>query len=512
MKSYIKLNNNNEHLSIGNLFRIIKTLSKNKSAAKASEVFCTLFEIETINDTTVNNYCVGCRGIGNEYKQIYINKERKYQHNEEEFTDIIINLLSIIDGQVYIVDNNKIDFINKNESANELCKKLYNLVKNDKSIPKENKDHMIELYKTNRIYLSLVEELIYIVLYKKQPIYEDELKREVIENVLSDTSISSNALQEYLSLKLREGINYYYSLKKLANEGNAYAAFELGTNEYYGYTSGEPRYDKAYEFLINAANNNHAAANNIIGNMFINGQIGNKSQNDLLKGYEYIIKAFELGNIAASNTIGNMYLKGIYPLEKNENQAINYFNIGIENNYAYSYNNMGKIYENKQDYQKAFDYYKKSADLGESWACNKVGEYYRLGILELNNQEAFKYYNQALDNNSNVLCYYAYYNLAKYYYLTGCEDIVLIPNKEKALRYLEIASKHNIYEATIEIFYYYIKEYLNKKEPSIYENILKYKKLIEDNPKYNIELNNKIEQELKRITNIKQIDISIIGE
>ncbi len=510
MKSYIKLNNNNDHLSLGNLFRIIKSLSKNKTAAKASEVFCTLFEVESINDTTVNNYCVGCRGIGNEYKQIYINKERKYHNNKEEFTDILINLLSIIDGQVYIIDHNKIHFINNNESAQELSKKLYNLSKNDKYIPKETKELIGELYKDHKTYELLIEEIIYIVLYKKQPIYEDELKREVIENVLSDTSISSNALQEYLSLKLREGINYYYSLKKLANEGNTYALFELGTNEYYGYTSGTPRYDKAYEYLINAANNNHAAANNIIGNMYLKGEIGNKSQNDLLKGYDFIIKAFELGNIAAANTLGKMYLNGIFPLEKDEQQAINYFNIGIDNNYAYSYNNMGIIYEKRNDLKQAFNYYKKSAELGESWACNKVGEYYRKGIIEQNNHEAYKYYNQALDNNSNVLCYYAYYNLAKYYYLNGCEDIVLVPNKQKALRYLEEASNHNIYEATIEIFYYYIEEYLNNKDKNIYDNIIKYKTLIENNPKYDLKIKELIEKQLYKISNKPKIDLSII--
>ena len=111
MKAFIKLNDNDEHLSIGNLFRIIKLLAKNKASAKASEVFCTLFEVEYINDTTVNNYCVGCRGIGSQYKQIYLTKERRYATNKEEFTDIIINLLSIIDGQLHIIDSNKIDFI-----------------------------------------------------------------------------------------------------------------------------------------------------------------------------------------------------------------------------------------------------------------------------------------------------------------------------------------------------------------------------------------------------------------
>ena len=42
------------------------------------------------------------------------------------------------------------------------------------------------LIKDNKIYECLVEELIFIVLKKRQPIYEDELKKEVFENILNE--------------------------------------------------------------------------------------------------------------------------------------------------------------------------------------------------------------------------------------------------------------------------------------------------------------------------------------
>ena len=66
------MNNNDEHLSFGNLFRIVKDSSRSKVSVLQSELFCTLFELEGINDTIVNNYCVGCRSIGYIYKQIYL--------------------------------------------------------------------------------------------------------------------------------------------------------------------------------------------------------------------------------------------------------------------------------------------------------------------------------------------------------------------------------------------------------------------------------------------------------
>ena len=49
-KSYIRLNDNDNHLSIGNIFRVIKELSKNKASALQSEIFCVLFNIDFINE------------------------------------------------------------------------------------------------------------------------------------------------------------------------------------------------------------------------------------------------------------------------------------------------------------------------------------------------------------------------------------------------------------------------------------------------------------------------------
>ena len=66
-KKYIKMNVDDNHLSFGNLCRLIKLQAKNKSSAMQSEVFCTLFNVDSINDTTINNYCVGVRGINDDY-------------------------------------------------------------------------------------------------------------------------------------------------------------------------------------------------------------------------------------------------------------------------------------------------------------------------------------------------------------------------------------------------------------------------------------------------------------
>lgn len=505
-KQYIKMNNNDEHLSLGNLFRVVKDSSKNKTSALQSELFCILFDLESINDTTVNNYCVGCRGIGSSYKQIYLNKEKRYNKDINEFTDNIIGLLSIVDGVIYKSINNKIDFINNNDSARVIASKLYNLAKNDKQIIKEFTNKLFMLIDDNKIYECLVEELLFIVLHKKQPVYEDELKVEVFEDVLRDTSISSISLQEYLSLKLREGINYDYSMKKLAEAGNAYANFEIGSNEYYGFFAGYPRYNVALEYLEKAASMDHASANYMIGNMYIRELLGNGSNLELEKGYSYLEKSYKLGNVAASNLIGNMYSKGIYPLEKDLDKAIEYYKKAADNNYAYAINNLGKIEEEKGNVDEAYEYYFKSALLGESWACNKVGEYYRL--IKLDMEQAYYYYNKSLESNCRTVCYYAYYNLAKYFYKNGTDKVE--KDNNKYLNYLDIASNNGILIATIELFYYYCSEYLNNKKNELLEKINYYKEVIECNKEYNDNLRIDIESKLNEIVKKKAIDISCI--
>ncbi len=509
-KPYIKLNDNEENLSLGNLFRYIKEMAKNRVSALQSELFCIIFSVDSINDTTVNNYCVGCRSIGADYKQIFINKEKRYRKDEEEFVDIVMSILNILDGVVHKVETNKIGFINDSDSAGLLVRKLYNLAKNDRQVPEDFKDNIYRLMEEKKIYNCLVELLIYIVLYKKQPLYEDELKREVLENVLNDTSISSVSLQEYLSLKLREGINFDYSMKKLAENGNAYASFELGTDEYYGYVTGVPRYSRALEYLKKAAEASHASANYMTANIYIRGLVGNKSKEELEKGYAYLVRAEELGNIAAANLIGNMYYEGIYPLDRDIKKAKDYYKKAGDANYVFALNNLGKIEEKEGNLDKAYEYYMKSADLGESWACNKIGEAYRTGVLEQDMHKAYEYYVKALDCNYRVINYYAFYNLAKYYYLNGFDTIKA--DRTKAVEYLKIASENGVLDASIDLFYLYASEYIKKKDQYHYDRLMHYKKVIEGHKNYNLDIKNDIEKKLSELRNKKEISIKSIDD
>ena len=100
-KKYIKLNNNNNHLSLGNFCRIVKEISQNKNFANQTNIFCTIINIDSANESTINNYCIGCRSIGTTYKETYQNYKYQYTKNNNYMLDIILNLISILDGYIY---------------------------------------------------------------------------------------------------------------------------------------------------------------------------------------------------------------------------------------------------------------------------------------------------------------------------------------------------------------------------------------------------------------------------
>lgn len=508
MKKYIKLNNSNNHLSWGNFTRIVKEYSTNKTSAMQVEIFCTIFNIPDIGDTTVNNYCTGARSINDEYKQIYLTYKKKYNKDKNILLETIINLLSIIEGNI-ITTSDKLSYINNCGTLKTICQKLYNISKNDKDVLTTFTETINNLIKENNLYEATTNILFYIILEKKQPIYEEDIKIEIIENILSNTNISSNELEEYLNLKFTEGVNYNYSLNKLIENKNSYALYEMGINEYKGYIKGHPRYDISYKYFEEASIKNHPSSYYIMSKMYYDKLIGEGTEEELMQAYNNLNKAIELKSIPAINTLGLLYLNGTYPVKKDIKKAINCFKEASKYNYAYAYNNLGKIHEAKKEYKKAIEYYEKSANLGESWALNKLGEFYRLGIhVKKDMHKAFNYYNKAIEVPIDNMCFHAYYNLARYFYLTG--NVVLTKDIKKALEYLNIASDHKHINSSILLIYLYTKKYLVTKSENTLNKVKELIKLVEDHPEYNPEKKKDIEYNLKKIKEDNKINLDII--
>lgn len=468
------MNNNQKHLSLGNLCRVVKELSQNKSFANQTEIFYTLFNIDNVSDSTVNNYCIGYRSIGTEYRQIYIKLKKEYQKDESVFDGIILGILSILDGQVYnkLSHNEILKKIENHILFNKLNLELYNLAKNDESVSNEFTKKIHE----EDNYNAFCDLIIYIILEKKQPIYIENSQKEIIENLLNNTNISISELEKFLKLQMQDGINYTHSLKSLAKEGNPYACYEMGEMEYKGLMTGQPRYIKSYEYFKIAALKNHPRSNWLIAQMFYQKKLGHLSKKDLETAYDYLKRAERIGSVAAINTLGVAYLEGLIPNEKkDEKKAISYFQKAMTYDYVYAYNNMGKIYESKKEFTKAFECYMFSALKEESWACNKVGEFYRLGLgTDKDEKKAFDYYNLSTEVPIDLLDPWAYYNLAKYYYLTGNVWAEVNKDVDKALKYFELSFEKGVKEALKEILYIYIDKYKESKENIYFNKINEY--------------------------------------
>lgn len=413
-KSYIKMNDNNNYLSLGNIINTIKKVSSNKTAMQV-EVFSALFGINSVTVTTVNNYCIGYRPIGIEYKKIY--KDLK-EGDKESYLPIILQLISILDDKVYVLTDESINIINNNSKLKEVINELLVIAENDEHINEER----IKKIKNMDLFNSIIELLNYAILENTQPVYTQDI----------NIKINKEELNDYLKVKLYFGESYINSLIELSRKDNMYANAELGALEFDGSISGKKDYEMSYSYYLSAANKNHPKGCWMVANLMLTGRV--KFNFDIM--WKYLNKSIELGSVAGYNTLGLCYLKGINKDNKKDIElSKKYFLIASEHGYAYAFNNLGKIYEDEGKEETALKYYLVSADLNESWALNKVGEYYRKkGDLK----RAFIYYSKSIECPINERYKYAYYNLAKYYYENGCKVLNIEKDIEKAKEYYKI--------------------------------------------------------------------------
>ena len=393
------MNNNKNYLSLGNIFDTIKSFSHNKENAMQSELFCTLFGIESINNTTVNNYCVGSRAISVEYKKIIIELKNNLSTNQLVYLKPMLNLISILDD--YIYKDEDIKLINNNEKLKKICESMLNLAKNDDHIDNEFIDKNEKLIENNNLYMSFINMFIYAILDNTQPIYKQSI----------DIKINKEELEDYLKIKLYEGFSYTNSLIELSKKNNIYACAELGSMEFYGEITGVRNFEKSYEYYLKAANKNYPKACFMIANLILTKKV-NKDFNTLWK---YLNKAIELGSSAGLNTMGLCYKYGINKDSKIDlEKAKYYFDLAAQDGYVYAYNNLGLLCV---DENEAINYFKISADMGESWALNKVGEYYR---KKNDLTKAYIYYKKSIEAPIKERNKWGYYNLAKYFYNKSC--------------------------------------------------------------------------------------------
>ena len=403
--------NNGNILSLGNIINSIKKISNNSNAMQ-TEIFCSIFGVNEINTTTVNNYCIGIRAIGIEYKRIF---EEKY--NDNSIIKNILSLVNILENKVYSEDN-ALDTINKSDKLKKVIEELKQIATSDEHIDDINK-----LLKDNN-YETIKEMLYYAIIINKQPVYSQNI----------NIKINKQELNEYMRLELYWGESYISSLLELAKKNNMYACAKLGSLEFEGAVTGTPNYKKSFQYYLKSANKNHPKSCWMIANLILT----NKVEYDFDTMWKYLNKSIELGSAAGYNTMGLCYLRGINKDNKvDKEKAEYYFKIAGDLGYVFAFNNLGKIYEEK-DEEEAMKYYNISADMNNSWALNKVGEYHRKNNDYI---KAYIYYSKAVDCPITEICRYAFYNLAKYYYEPGFKELNIKADIEKAKYYYDMFNK-----------------------------------------------------------------------
>ena len=416
-RNYIKMNDNDNYLSLGNVINTIKKVSNNKNAMQ-TELFYTIFNVNNVNATTINNYCIGYRAIGLEYKRIFIDLKRKFEQDKEIYINIILGILSIMDDVIYVKDVSSLELINTNKKLNEVIKELLIIAQNDKHIEKET----INSIKKLNNYEAFIELLNYSILENNQPVYTQSI----------NIKINREELNEYLKIKLYYGESYINSLIELSRKDNMYACAELGSLEFDGYISGKPNYKKCYDYYYKAALKDHPKGCWMVANLMLTGRV--KLEFDTM--WKYLNKSIELGSFAGYNTLGLCYLRGINKQNKKDlNEARKNFQISAEHGYVFAFNNLGKTYEEEGNIEEAIKYYKVSADMNECWALNKVGEYYR---KKRDLKTAYIYYLKATESPITESIKYPFYNLAKYYYENGCEEANIKKDTTKAKELYDI--------------------------------------------------------------------------
>ena len=416
-RNYIKMNDNDNYLSLGNVINTIKKVSNNKNAMQ-TELFYTIFNVNNVNATTINNYCIGYRAIGLEYKRIFIDLKRKFEQDKEIYINIILGILSIMDDVIYVKDVSSLELINTNKKLNEVIKELLIIAQNDKHIEKET----INSIKKLNNYEAFIELLNYSILENNQPVYTQSI----------NIKINREELNEYLKIKLYYGESYINSLIELSRKDNMYACAELGSLEFDGYISGKPNYKKCYDYYYKAALKDHPKGCWMVANLMLTGRV--KLEFDTM--WKYLNKSIELGSFAGYNTLGLCYLRGINKQNKKDlNEARKNFQISAEHGYVFAFNNLGKTYEEEGNIEEAIKYYKVSADMNECWALNKVGEYYR---KKRDLKTAYIYYLKATESPITERIKYPFYNLAKYYYENGCEEANIKKETTKAKELYDI--------------------------------------------------------------------------
>ena len=172
-------------------------------------------------------------------------------------------------------------------------------------------------------------------------------------------------------------------------------------------------------------------------------------EKDSKQGIAYLKKAVEKGDKDAAFNLGVIYEHGQHGENKDINQAVAYYEIGADKDDANCMNNLGYILEHSeeypQDYKRAFELYKRSAELGNSGGYNNLGTCYKRGIgTTADAAKALECYEQAIATGDKA---HAYWNLYLYY----MDGVSLPRDFKKAVEWLQKGDDDGVLQCTYQL-------------------------------------------------------------
>ena len=153
----------------------------------------------------------------------------------------------------------------------------------------------------------------------------------------------------------------------------------------------------AYCYYAAAAKKNHAVA--AINVLQIARQYEVPIEKDFLMLLNSLIDSMEefiLHNPSLASEAGYFFQYSKKDIEK----AKKFYSIGAENDCLHCMRWLGDIASNNKDYKAAYDYYLRSAQLGQGMSMFALANLYKLGLgTEKNIQEAIYWYQKCADSN-----------------------------------------------------------------------------------------------------------------
>ena len=136
-------------------------------------------------------------------------------------------------------------------------------------------------------------------------------------------------------------------------------------------------YTKALYWFEKSAEANNNEALNSLGMMY---HLGLGVTKDLNKAEKYYIKANEQNNKDSKFNLAELYKSSVFEGSPDYEKARSWYLLGIQDNPSRAYEGLSKIAIEQKNFEEAFIYSKKAAELGNTEAEYNLGVFFEQGV------------------------------------------------------------------------------------------------------------------------------------